>query len=114
MKKLFAKSALYVFSVATCIFTNIAGAEHITINAANGYPYQNLMNRADEVKVFYITNGGSFTCNVQVTKGKRVWNSIEIKAEKVSFDKEPLVNCLSVEDAEQLLIQTYVQFGIGL
>lgn len=105
------KSILITSFLMIC---NLASAEDITVNSANNYPYKNLVERTDVIKVFYTTNGGEQRCRVEVILKKMKWISSENKIDENVFNKNKLSNCLSREKAQQILLQTFLQFGRGL
>ena len=96
------------------LFVNLANAESITVHTANSYPYENLINRTHQVKVFYITNDENISCRVEVALDGMKWTSVEKNINKELFTPNILSNCLSKEAAEQILFQTFIQFGRGL
>jgi len=114
MKKTLVKSFLNIAYIGTLIFFNLASAEQFTVNIANNYPYKNLVERTDDVKVIYITNNEKFSCRVEVILDKMKWSSVEKEISKEFFNNDPLSNCLSSETAEQILLQSFLQFGRGL
>ena len=96
------------------LFCSVANADHITISTANNYPYKNLINRTDNINISYITNDENTRCKVEILLGKIKWISTENIINKEFFNDNILSNCLSRETAEQILFQTYIQFGRGL
>jgi hypothetical protein len=96
------------------LFCNLANAEHLTADRADNYPYKNLINRTDSVKVFYIMNSGSFSCKVEVVLDNMMWISPGKRISKELFYNDPLSNCLSREKAKHILSQTFLEFGQGL
>jgi len=114
MKKTLMKFIKNTAVISTLIFCQLANAEHIIVDMANNYPYKNLISRTDAVKVFYITNDGNRHCRVEVVLDKMKWTSADKEISKEAFNHEVLSNCLSREAAEQILFQTFLQFGRGL
>ena len=100
--------------ISITIFCQLAKAEHITVESANNYPYKNLVNRTDVVNVFYIINDEKQKCRVEVVLGQMKWTSEEKEIHQDVFNHDILATCLSKETAEQILVQTYLQFGRGL
>tara|TARA_R110001592_G_scaffold183834_2_gene427572 strand:+ start:86 stop:430 length:345 start_codon:yes stop_codon:yes gene_type:complete len=96
------------------LFCSLSNAESIKVFSASNYPYKNLINRAHDVNVFYITNDESFSCRVEVVLGGMKWVSVEKIINKDFHNSDFLPNCLSRETAEQILLQTFLQFGRGL
>lgn len=114
MKGLLKKSLQNIAYASVLLFCNLAIAEQLTVNVANNYPYKNLINRTDDVKIIYITNNKSFVCRVEVILGNMKWASVEKKISKEFFNNDPLSYCLSRELAEKILLQSSLQFGRGL
>lgn len=100
--------------ISIIVFCQLAKAEHITIEAANNYPYKNLINRTDVVNVFYITDDEKQQCRVEVILNQMKWTSVAKKIKKDVYNNDILSTCLSREAAEHILVQTYLQFGRGL
>ncbi len=96
------------------IYCNLAFADQITIDTANNYPYKNLINRTNIVKVFYIENDGGYKCRVEVLLNNIKWTTVEKEVHKDIFNNDILSHCLPREKAEKILFQTFVQFGQGL
>lgn len=114
MKNLLKKSLKNITYASVLLFCNLATAEQVTVNVANNYPYKNLINRTDVVKIFYITDNNSLICRVEVILGNMKWASVEKKISKELFNNDPLSYCLSRESAEKILLQSSLQFGRGL
>ncbi len=114
MKDLLVK--LYVMVVCACVlsFCNFAVAEQLTVNFANDYPYKNLIGRSSSVKIFFTNNDDGLICRVEVSSDNMKWASAEKKTSTAFFNADPLSNCLSRESAEQILFQSFLQFGRGL
>ncbi len=100
--------------ITTLFLSSIANAQHFTVSNAADYPYKNLVNRTDQVKVFYTTNKQNISCRVEVELDKMTWSSAEKTILSEPSTNELLVNCLSRETAKQILTQTFLQFGQGL
>lgn len=100
--------------ISIIIFFNLALADQITIDAAKNYPYKNLIKRADVVNIFYTTKDGQHKCRVEVALKNMKWASVEKLVSKNSINDNILPNCLSREQAEKILFQTFIQFGQGL
>jgi len=104
----------YTAILSSLIFVQLAAAEKTTINTAKTYPYKNLINRSDAVNVFYITKNESSRCRVEVVLKEMKWTSVEKQVSKEKFNDNILSNCLSKDTAEEILHQTFLQFGQGL
>jgi|GEM_PF-4011677 len=105
------KKMIFVIAV---LFCNLASAENITIRSADTYPYNNLLERTDDIKVIYVTDDKNLTCRVEVVLDKMKWTSAANIISKKNDNDNLLANCLPEEKAEQILLQTFLQFGQGL
>jgi len=114
MKKTLAKSLKTIIFTAYLLLNNLAYAEHITVDSANNYPYKNLIKRTNDVKIFYIENDKSLTCRVEIVLDKMKWTSVEKKIKKNRVNSMLLSDCLPRKTAEEILLQTFLQFGQGL
>ena len=113
------KSTLvYVFKccmvTSILLFCNIAKSDRGLVPLASDYPYGKLLNRASEVKVFYSVMGGGIKCKVEISRDNIKWTSTFMTINKKNLNHVSLPRCLSREAAEQILIQTFLQFGRGL
>lgn len=52
--------------ISVLLICNIVNAEEVMVSSANNYPYKNLINRTDVVKIFYTTFDGEQRCRVEV------------------------------------------------
>jgi hypothetical protein len=114
MKGISLKIFKTMYLISVFLFCNLANAKHLTVERADSYPYKNLINRTDSIKVFYIMNGGSVSCKVEAVSDNMMWVSPEKTISKELFYNDPLSNCLSQDKARQILSQTFLEFGQGL
>jgi len=114
MRKTSIQFLKYLAITSSLIIVQLAAAEKTTINTANTYPYKNLINRSDTVNIFYIQKNESSRCKVEVVLKNMKWTSAEKEVSKETFNDNILSHCLSKETAEQILHQTFLQFGQGL
>lgn len=114
MKEKLLKLLKNILITSVLLNSNLAKAADFTVNSANNYPYKNLVERTDAVKVFYTNNGGEQRCRVEVILKSMKWVSAEKKIDEGVFNKNKLSNCLPIKKAEQILLQTFLQFGRGL
>ena len=103
-----------MYLISIFLFCNLASAEYFTVDRADNYPYKNLINRTDTLKVFYIMNGRRFSCKVEAVLDNMKWVSPEKNISKELFYNDPLSNCLSREKAKKILSQAFLEFGQGL
>ena len=113
--KLVITNLLKIITIITVfLFCNIVSAEKIQVDSAKDYPYKDLINRANIVNVFYIKKNNVISCRVEIVLEKTKFTTVEIKLNKALYMNDVLSNCLSKETAQQLLLQSFLQFGQGL
>ena len=113
--KLVITNLLKIITIITVfLFCNIVSAEKIQVDSAKDYPYKDLINRANIVNVFYIKKNNVISCRVEIVLEKTKFTTVEIKLNKALYMNDVLSNCLSKETAQQLLLQSFLQFGRGL
>jgi len=114
MKTLIIKSITNILLLAVLSISNLVSAEHITVVKADNYPYKNLINRSDAVRVLYTKNNGVVNCKIEVALDNMKWSSKEQIINEENIVDDLFCECLPKESAQQLLTQTFVQFGRGL
>ena len=72
-----------------------------------GYPYEPLVRRADEVKIIYEETGEDIRCRVEVLQKGKIWQGEEQNIKAKSFNLKPLRSCLARAQAKQLLTNTH-------
>lgn len=104
-------NVLSVFTIITVILLSagIARADVEKLYSSKGYPYQLLINRVDEVKIFYHENKEELSCYVEVKRGSEKMRSTPLQVSFQAFSQMPLVSCLSRTEAKSLLAQTFIQ-----
>ncbi|PKG82055.1 hypothetical protein CXF85_14155 [Colwellia sp. 75C3] len=114
MNKTSLQRLINISFISLVIFSNLVSAGQITVYAATNYPYKNLINRTDVVKVFYTTTEGIHKCRVEIVLNSMKWTSMEKELHNNVLNDDILPNCLSRDKAEKILFQTFLQFGQGL
>jgi hypothetical protein len=114
MKKTSLQLLKNISFISLVIFCNLSLAGQVTVDSATNYPYKNLINRTDVVKVFYTTTKGIYKCRVEIALNSMKWISMEKELHNNVLNDDILSNCLSREKAEKILFQTFLQFGQGL
>ena len=95
MNKKSMKRLKYMVVISVFIICHLASAEGFTVAGAKNYPYRNLINRTDSVKVFYTTNDGEQSCRVEVFLNKMKWTLWEKPLTKIISTKiSSLIVCL--------------------
>ena len=98
------KTPLLLSLIAFSAFTNAAIESKYS---TKGYPYKDLIERTQEVKIIYSENTQSITCRVEVTDENSQWLSDSKTISHQTFAEAPLASCLSREDAKNQLAKTY-------
>ena len=93
--------------LSIAILTPVCNAAIETMYSAKGYPYKDLIERAEEVKIIYSENANSVTCKVAITSTADHWLSDSKTISHKTFAEAPLASCLSREDAKAQLANTY-------
>ena len=116
MKDKRVKLLIIIVFINITLFYTLSNAESITVFSSSNHLYKNIIDRTHAVKVFYMEKDESLSCRVEVdlVLGGMKWVSVEKNISKEFINSELLSNCLSRETAEQILLQTYLQFGRGL
>jgi len=114
MKSLIIKSIISILLLTLLSVSNLVSAEQFTVVKADNYPYKDLINRSDAVKVLYTKNNGIVNCQVEVALDNMKWVSKEKTIDVENIVDDLFCECLPKESAQQLLTHTFVQFGRGL
>tara|TARA_R110002167_G_scaffold9923_14_gene45772 strand:- start:693 stop:1049 length:357 start_codon:yes stop_codon:yes gene_type:complete len=77
----------------------------------NGYPYQGLVDRSEQVTIFY-TKGAdkgaeNISCRVEVSQNGQIWQGEERITSLKKFTLKPLRACIDREEAKKLLAKTF-------
>jgi hypothetical protein len=93
------------------LFTSTNGLAELKqvekVYAQKGYPYEGLVNRSDEVTIFYTKNVDTINCRVEVSQNGETWRGEEHDANVKTFTQKPLRACLNRVDAKKLLANTF-------
>lgn len=108
------KTLISIVCTWVLFFCDIAIAEQMKVQFASHYPYKNLIERTDDINVFYTIENDNLTCKVEVKLDNMKWESVNKEISKTIFNHDPFTHCLSRESAEQILFQSLLQFGRGL
>lgn len=85
----------------------MASAELSMVFTEKGYPYKNLVNRTESVKIFYTEKDHEVSCRVEVEVDGTNWKSAKQQVSKQAFSETPLASCLSRDRAKQILAATF-------
>ncbi|WP_340678870.1 hypothetical protein [Paraglaciecola sp.] len=100
---------LTIILFATILFStkNLANLKlEDKIDNIEGYPYNLLIQRTDQVQVIY-KGGKQISCRVDIRLGEQLWSGETqvVKAQK--FKQSPLKYCLDRAYAKQILATTF-------
>ena len=100
-----ANKFILIASLILASAVNTAKAE--TLFSEKGYPYRDLIQRAEQVKIIYSENKQDVTCKVEVNHAEHPWISQDKTTSQDEFNQAPLASCLSRKEAIALLAKTY-------
>lgn len=96
---------------STLLFTStssLAELNQITkVYTQKGYPYEDLVNRSEEVTIFYTESVENISCRVEVSQNGQIWRGEERSTSLKTFTQKPLRACLKRVDAKKLLADTF-------
>jgi hypothetical protein len=105
-------SILKILTLASImLFTSTNGLAKLNqtekVNTQKGYPYEGLVNRSEQVTIFYIEDSDNITCRVEVSQKGQIWQGEERSTSLKKFTQKPLRSCIDREDAKKLLANTF-------
>ena len=107
------KSAIFKIVVFTTImlFTATSSLAELKqtekVYTKKGYPFGGLVDRSEEVKIFYTEQADNITCRVEVLQNGKVWQGEEHRTSLKEFTATPLRVCMERGDAKKLLASTF-------
>ncbi|WDE07078.1 hypothetical protein SG34_009400 [Thalassomonas viridans] len=99
-----------VMFVASVLVIAMAQANTDKVYSAQGYPYKLLINRADEVKIFYREHEAGISCHVEISRNREKITSEKVEVSAEQFEQLPLASCLPRKAAKALLAITFSQY----
>lgn len=72
-----------------------------------GYPYDLLIKRTNEVKIIYSENERYVNCRVELNWQDQKMTTQSIKVEQVKFNEKPFATCLPRAQAKTILAKTF-------
>lgn len=87
----------------------IASEEMEMLYTAEGYPYSNIVAKADQVTLRYLgpSSEQHMKCRVQVVFADRTWESAELSVSNEGFQNDPFRACLGRDEAKAILEGMY-------
>jgi intein-encoded DNA endonuclease-like protein len=77
------------------------------IYTQEGYPYAGLVERSEEVSIFYTKGEDNVSCRVEVSQHGQVWKGEKHSTSLKKFTQKPLRVCMDRVDAKKLLANTF-------
>jgi len=77
------------------------------IYTQEGYPYAGLVDRSEEVTIFYTEGVDNVSCRVEVSQNGEVWQGKKHSTSLKKFTQKPLRVCMDRVDAKTLLANTF-------
>ncbi|MBQ4834963.1 MULTISPECIES: hypothetical protein [Pseudoalteromonas] len=93
-----------ILAIPFVAFTSVAQqvqVERIFTNA--GYPYKNLIMKAEKVELVYTDKQDKTTCRVKVYKGDTLHQGEQVEISSKAFSNNPVKSCLARKNAKQIL-----------
>lgn len=97
--------ALIPFFTSTNSLAELNQAE--TVYTQNGYPYEELVERSEEVIIIYTERADKVSCRVEVLQKGQIWKGQEHNTSLKKFTQKPLRACMDRVDAKKLLANTF-------
>ncbi|BDX05074.1 hypothetical protein [Planctobacterium marinum] len=112
MKTISNKTAIAITALFNLAFSNLSLAEvnhNADLYVTSGYPYENLVERYDSVRIRYVeyTARNEIQCKVELDLGGHISTTPAITTEQKEFMAAPLKACLRRADARQALSTTF-------
>ncbi|OHU84241.1 MULTISPECIES: hypothetical protein [Pseudoalteromonas] len=82
-------------------FANTAPVERL--NTTEGYPYKNVIFKAERVELHYSQLDDKVECKVVVSDKMRVYSSETQQVSQKKFSRSPMAACLTRRTAKQIL-----------
>lgn len=77
-----------------------------TINSHEGYPYDLLIKRSEQVKLIY-KGKDKITCHVEVKTKQQTWKGEVYSTKAERFNQSPLATCMDRDLAKSILKSTF-------
>ena len=90
----------FLFSICFSVKANT-----LRIDTSEGYPYKNLIQKADKVTIKYSELKERIDCQVTIEANNQTFEGIKYKVSQKRFKKAPMAACMDREFAKQLVKQ---------
>ncbi|TQF67565.1 hypothetical protein [Pseudoalteromonas luteoviolacea] len=92
---------LAFFTIAFTSSAQQVQTERVFTNA--GYPYKNLIMKAERVELIYSEDEDKTNCRVKVYKSGKLHESAPMEVSSKAFSSDPVQSCLARKNAKQIL-----------
>ncbi|CAM4205850.1 hypothetical protein [Pseudoalteromonas byunsanensis] len=95
-----------LITVISLLFTAISLANTLPverINTTEGYPYKNIIFKAERVELHYSQLDNKVECKVVVSDKMRVYTSDVQQVSQQKFSRSPMSACMTRRTAKQVL-----------
>lgn len=72
-----------------------------------GYPYSNLIQKSEQVRILYSDKNGGIECRIEVINGQASWILNKQWVSKKKFDEQPLRSCVDRNEIKEILVTLY-------
>jgi len=105
-------SILKILSLASIIlFTSTSSLAELNqiekVHTQKGYPYEGLVDRSEQVTIYYVEGTDNISCRVEVSQKGQIWQGEERSTSLKKFTQKPLRSCMDRKDAKKLLANTF-------
>jgi len=98
---------LTLFILLTILSTLPAQANTNKLFTEQGYPYNLLIKRTDEIKIIYSEKENMVNCRIELNwQGQKITTQ-NISVEQIKFNTKPFAACLPREQAKVILAKTF-------
>jgi len=98
---------LTLFILLTILSTLPVQANTNKLFTEQGYPYNLLIKRTDEIKIIYSEKGDLVNCRIELNWQKQKTTTKNITVNRFNFNKKPFASCLPREQAKMMLAKTF-------
>jgi len=98
---------LTTLNIIIFLFTTPAEATTNKLLSEQGYPYDLLIKRTNEIKIIYSEKENMVNCRIELNWQDQKITTKDISIEKIKFDKKPFAACLPRDQAKVILAKTF-------
>ncbi|REL27322.1 hypothetical protein DXX93_12610 [Thalassotalea euphylliae] len=108
---LLALTSFNLFAIDTSIDEKSTETISAKLYSHQGYPYKQLINRANQVKLSFTESKAKklVTCRVNVALGNEVFDSPKVTVTNAAFTEKPLASCLARNQAKAWLAASFAR-----